>query len=181
VGAREEDISYALEQQEQLLDISPQDLQHVLQDAQRHAREQNLSTLRCADVMSRTIVSINAQNSGSDAWHKLAYHRVQALPVVNSAEKLVGIVTLHDLMVDPQTQRARSIRELNKPLVDLMTIAVHTAAPQQALLELVPLFSDGGLHHLPVVANGELVGMITQSDMVAVLALYAAHNLNKMT
>lgn len=177
VGTREEDIAYALKQQKQLLDISPQDLQHVLQDAQRHAREQNLSTLRCADVMSRSIVSINAQNSGSDAWNKLAYHRVQALPVVDSAEKLVGIVTLHDLMVDPHTQQARSTREMNKPLADLMTAAVHTATPQQALLELVPLFSDGGLHHLPIVANGKLVGMITQSDMVAVLALYAAPNL----
>ncbi|WP_348944913.1 HPP family protein [Chitinibacter sp. FCG-7] len=176
VGTSEEDIAYALEQQEQLLDISPQDLQHILQDAQRHARQQNLRELRCADVMSRSIISIDVQNSGSDAWQKLAFHRVQALPVVGSAEKLVGIVTLHNLMVDPHTQQARSSQQMSQPLAKLMTRAVHTAAPQQALLELVPLFSDGGVHHLPVVADGELVGMIAQSDMIAVLAQYAARD-----
>lgn len=176
LGAREEDITYALEQQEQLLDISPQDLQHVLQDAQRHAQQQSLSTLRCEDVMSKSIVTASPEDSGSVAWQKLAFHRVQALPVINTEEKLVGIVTLHDLMVDPHTQQARSSLELAKPLAELMSVALLTATPQQALLELVPLFSDGGLHHLPVVTEGHLVGMIAQSDMIAVLAQYAAGN-----
>lgn len=51
-----------------------------------------------------------------------------------------------------------------------MTRDVLTATPAQELVDLVPAFSDGGRHHLPVVGgDGELVGMVTQSDMVAAL------------
>ena len=53
---------------------------------------------------------------------------------------------------------------------DLMTRDVRTARPQQAIVDLMALFSDGGRHHLPVVDDERtLVGMLTQSDMVAAL------------
>jgi CBS domain-containing membrane protein len=49
-----------------------------------------------------------------------------------------------------------------------MTRTVQTVRADQALLDLVPMLSDAGLHHLPVVdAGGKLVGMITQSDLIA--------------
>jgi CBS domain-containing membrane protein len=38
------------------------------------------------------------------------------------------------------------------------------------MVDLVGLFSDGGLHHMPVVdEQNKVVGMITQSDVVAAL------------
>ena len=38
------------------------------------------------------------------------------------------------------------------------------------LVELVPLFAERGLHHVPVLAaDGTLVGMISQSDLIAAL------------
>jgi CBS domain-containing membrane protein len=53
---------------------------------------------------------------------------------------------------------------------DIMTRRVRVARPGQPLVELVELFSDGGLHHLPVVDGAlRVVGMITQSDVVAAL------------
>jgi CBS domain-containing membrane protein len=53
---------------------------------------------------------------------------------------------------------------------DIMTRDVLTARPHQALVDLMPAFSDGGRHHLPVVDDErKLVGMVTQSDMVAAL------------
>ena len=51
-----------------------------------------------------------------------------------------------------------------------MTRDVLVAHPAQALVDLMSAFSDGGRHHLPVVDGGRrLVGMVTQSDMVAAL------------
>lgn len=46
---------------------------------------------------------------------------------------------------------------------------VQTARRYQPLYDLVEAFSDGGLHHMPVVEGEQLVGIITQSDMVAAL------------
>ena len=48
--------------------------------------------------------------------------------------------------------------------------SVRAARPEQSIAELVKGFSDGGLHHMPVVtADDRLVGMVTQSDLVAAL------------
>ena len=47
---------------------------------------------------------------------------------------------------------------------------VRTAYQEQPVVELVPLMSDAGLHSIPVVdEERRLVGMITQSDMIATL------------
>ena len=49
----------------------------------------------------------------------------------------------------------------------VMTRRVRVAGIDQHVIELLPLFSEGGHHHLPVVdAAHTLVGMITQSDLV---------------
>ena len=51
-----------------------------------------------------------------------------------------------------------------------MTHDVPAASPRQELVAPISAFSDGGRHHLPVVDDERrLVGMVTQSDMVAAL------------
>jgi CBS domain-containing membrane protein len=63
----------------------------------------------------------------------------------------------------------------SKPEVvgQIMTRQVRVASEERPMVELVPLFSEGGHHHIPII-DGErrLTGMITQSDFVR--ALYRA-------
>jgi CBS domain-containing membrane protein len=52
----------------------------------------------------------------------------------------------------------------------IMTRQVRVAGMQRYLVDLVPLFGGSGHHHLPIIGDdGRLVGIITQSDMVAAL------------
>lgn len=52
----------------------------------------------------------------------------------------------------------------------IMTRHVRVASEQLHVIELLPLFSEGGHHHLPVVdARQHLVGILTQSDLVRAL------------
>ena len=80
-------------------------------------------------------------------------------------------LSLHDFFVGHEAARvARDDARLSPRVGDLMTSGVRTARPQQALVELMALFSDGGRHHLPVVDDHHrLVGMVTRSDVVAAL------------
>ena len=51
-----------------------------------------------------------------------------------------------------------------------MTRQVRVAGMQRYLVDLVPLFGGKGHHHIPIVGDdGRLVGIVTQSDMVAAL------------
>ena len=164
------DIDFALEKHGELLDINRQDLQELLQEAQLHALRERVGTVRCQDVMSRDLVVTAPAASAMAAWHLLSRHQIKALPVADEEGRLFGIITLHDLMIDRAERQPRSQADLEGLTVaDLMTREVQTARRYQPLYDLVEAFSDGGLHHMPVVEGDQLVGIITQSDMVAAL------------
>ena len=165
-----EDLQAALAAHGELLDVDADDLEVIVARAQLHAGERRWGAVRCRDVMSRDLVTVAPATSLRDAWALLMRHRIKALPVVDGDERLVGIVSLHDFFVaaadgPPQASAAARVEQI-------MTREVRVARPQRPLADLVEAFSDGGLHHLPVLdAHDRLVGMITQSDMVAALFL----------
>lgn len=165
-----QDIDFALDKHGELLDISRQDLQELLQEAQLHALRGRVGTVRCQDVMSRDLVVSSPEASAMAAWDLLSHHQIKALPVADEEGRLAGIITLHDLMIDRESRQPRGREALEQLRVaDLMTREVQTARRYQPLYDLVAAFSDGGLHHMPVVEGERLVGIITQSDMVAAL------------
>jgi len=103
-----------------------------------------------------------------DVWKLLTRHSLHALPVVNGSNRLIGIVTLRDLVTEPTS--GRPIPRVSETVRDLMTVNVRTAKPGDTAVELVPLFSKAGFHHLPVLdQQRRLVGMVTQSDVVGAL------------
>jgi CBS domain-containing membrane protein len=114
--------------------------------------------------------------------------RIKALPVIDKARRVIGIVTTADFMRLANLDRRDGIAERlrnairnsqashsDKPeaVGQIMTRQVRVASASQPVTELVSQFSREGHHHLPVIdANQKLVGVITQSDLVR--SLYAA-------
>jgi CBS domain-containing membrane protein len=183
------DLDAALAHYNQVLDISRDDLEALLHDAESAAYWRNLGQLRCADVMSSEPISVQFGTPLSEAWELMRSRKIKALPVIDRAERIVGIVTMADFMrsVDLDQhegigQRLRALMRLSgtthteRPEVvgQIMTRKVQVASADRFLIELAPLFSEKkGHHHIPII-NGEqrLVGIITQSDLVR--ALYRA-------
>ncbi|AIY43165.1 putative transmembrane protein [Collimonas arenae] len=185
VGFTQEDLDYVLQQYNQVLDVSRDDLESLILQTEMHAYQRRFGAITCADIMSRDIVSVDYGTSLEDAWALLLKHRIKALPVINSARRLIGIVTQTDFMrqVDLQVytgfeQRLKQFlrrttgTHSDKPEVvgQIMTVAVKSAAWSTHIVELVQPLSDSGIHHIPIVDDeNRLVGMVTQSDMVAAL------------
>jgi CBS domain-containing membrane protein len=89
----------------------------------------------------------------------------------------VGIVSLHDFFIGQSAPAPSRVPRMStaRRVEDIMTRKVHTARPEQAIADLVRGFSDGGLHHMPVLdGQDRLVGMVTQSDLVAALFMAPA-------
>jgi len=172
VGFRAEDLDAALASFGEVLDVDRDDLEEIMVRAQMNARRRTWGALRCADIMSRDVVSVGPQAPVGEAWALLAHHRIKALPVVEEGGRLVGIVSVPDFFIDrhnPEPQPVPRMRTA-RVVAEIMSGRVHSARPGQSLADLVGAFSDGGLHHLPVAdEDGRLVGMITQSDVVAAL------------
>jgi CBS domain-containing membrane protein len=121
--------------------------------------------------MSRDVVSVQPSTPAQEAWQLMIRHSVKALPALDVDGTLLGIVTLHDFFMGQAAAPGGAADTSPSPRVgDLMTRQVLSARPGDALVDLVSAFSDGGRHHLPVVdERHRLVGMVTQSDMVAAL------------
>lgn len=190
VGLTRADLDAALRDFNQLVDIDRDALEDLLRQAQAQAWQRHFGQVRCGDIMSRDLVTAEFGTPLEEAWRLLYQHRIKALPVVDRAQRVIGIVTLIDFIkqarLDPRSPRSFGERmrhllratpgpESDKPEVvgQIMTHPVLTVPADESVVELVPRLSDLGLHHLPVVnAERRLVGMVTQSDLLA--ALYRA-------
>ena len=179
------DLDTALAHYNQILDIGQADLENLLLDAEMIAYRRNLGELRCADVMSRDPVAVEFGTTLSDAWALMRGKRIKALPVVDRARRVVGIVTTADFMRHADMgvhegigerlramMRRAGVTHTDRPEVvgQIMTRQVRVASADRHLVELVPVFSEDGHHHIPLIdADKRLVGIITQSDLVGVL------------
>ena len=173
LGVQPADLDAILAARGEWLDIDKDDLREIVQQAEQHAYQRRFGTICCADIMSRDIYEVTPQTSMGEVWQLLQQHHIKAVPVVGSDGVLLGIVSLHDFVVShaagPDGQE-RMLFDPTRAVAEIMTPKVICATPQQGLAELVPLFSDAGRHHLPVLdAQRRVVGMLTQSDMLAAL------------
>jgi CBS domain-containing membrane protein len=185
IGFTQEDLDHVLQQYNQVLDVSRDDLENLILQTELHAYRRRFGAITCADIMSRDVVSVEYGTSLEDAWALLLKHRIKALPVINSARRLVGIITQTDFMRQANLQvytgfeqklkqfiQRTTTTHSDKPEVvgQIMTSAVQSAVTDAHIVELVQPLSDSGIHHIPIVDDQRrLVGMVTQSDMVAAL------------
>jgi CBS domain-containing membrane protein len=182
-GAADADLDAVLARYNQVLDVSRDDLQALLEQMKWQSYQRKLAGVRCADIMSRELVTVSHNTPLQQAWALLRERRIKALPVVDADFRVVGIVTLADFMraaeLDGYQGMEGKLRKLlgvagpsGKPAVvgQIMTRQVRVAGMQRYLVDLVPLFGGTGHHHLPIIGeDGRLAGIITQSDMVAAL------------
>ncbi|HEY9209247.1 MAG TPA: HPP family protein [Acidovorax sp.] len=176
------DVDAALTHYNQLLDVSREDLEGLLHLAGRAAFQRTLGDLRCLDIMSTPPLAVEAGVSLKDAWALMRSQQVKALPVVDAHRLVVGIVTVADFMrlanLDVHEGLGQRLRTLvmgrtGQPasVGEIMSHPVQVVGEQQHAMDLVPLFSQGGHHHIPVVdTRQQIVGIITQTDLVRTLA-----------
>ena len=182
------DFDAALTHYNRVLDVNPDDLQALLHHAEAAAYQRRFGDLRCRDVMSTTLAKAEFGTPLQAAWTLMQQRRIKALPVVDRGNHVVGIVTVADFMRHAGLHQPSGIGHRIKRLVtptgtthsdkpevvgQIMTAPVTVAQADRHLAELVPLFSQGGHHHIPVVdERHKAVGIITQTDLVR--ALYSA-------
>ena len=177
------DVDAALAHYNQVLDVSRADLEGLLYLAGRAAFQRTLGDVRCADIMSRPPFAVEAGVSLKDAWALMRAQKIKALPVVDGQRRVTGIVTVADFMrlanLEVHEGLGRRLRALvmgrgDQPgtVGEIMSHPVQVARTGQHAMDLVPLFSHGGHHHIPIVdAEERLVGVITQTDLVRTLAI----------
>lgn len=126
------------------------------------------------DWMTPNPITITPKTTLPDAHKLMRDSKIRRLPVVQDGH-LVGIVTLGDIReAQPSNATSLSIYELSyllgKLTVDrLMTRNPQTIAPDASLRQAAQLMLEHKIGGLPVMDRGQLVGIITESDIFRVL------------
>ncbi|HEN8799733.1 TPA: HPP family protein [Pseudomonas putida] len=170
VGIRSEDLDQALEELGEFVDVTRDELERIILATEQHALQRSLGGITAGSVMARDVQFASPDTTLEQAWKMLASHHLKTLPVLQQG-KLVGIVSLSDL-VGPAMQRGgRGWRGLfGRKVVrmeQVMSRRVISVSSQHPLDHLLPLLCEQGLHCLPVLEGDTLVGVITQTDLIA--------------
>ena len=179
------DLDAVLQRYNQVLAVSRDELEDILHMAEMNAMERRLSELRCEDIMSRDVVTVEYGTHLEDAWQLMRRHRIKALPVVDRRRHIIGIISLADFMRHADVDLSGAMRERLHHLVrrsgnshttkpeavgQIMCHKVRVASANRSVADLLPIFTEGGHHHIPVICeDNRLVGIITQSDFVRAL------------
>ena len=124
--------------------------------------------------MSTKPVTIPADVSITEALHVMRQNQVRRLPVLDGEGNVVGIVSEKDLLyAAPSPATSLSIYEMHDLLSrlrvsELMTTDLITVTPDIPLEEAARIMADNKLGGLPVIENGNLVGIITETDIFKV-------------
>lgn len=190
------DLDAALRRHNQVLDISRADLQALLLLTEQMAFERTIARLRCADIMSSPAFAVEPDVPLQRAWDLMQQRRIKAMPVVNAQRQVLGMLAANDFMrqwannapaaaatsggwSQMLSQRLRQMvrgsadatpQRSALKVADCMDAQAQPVSANTPLLELLPRLSTGGVHHLAVVdEQGQLAGIVTQTDLVRAL------------
>jgi len=130
--------------------------------------------MRIRDFMSTNVVAVDKKTTLHDARKIMKAHKIRRLPVLKK-NNLVGLVTEHMLLeASPSPATALSIHELHYLLAkmtveDIMVKNPYTVSPDMPAEEALQLGQEMGYGGFPVVEEGRLVGIVTESDVVRLM------------
>jgi len=144
--------------------------------------------MRAIDVMVRDVVTVRPDTEVAEAIKLLTEHDVSALPVLDQAGDLVGILSEADLirraeigtethrpwwseaMTGASTLAEEFAKSHGKKVGEVMTYGVISVTEETPLAEIAARFERRRIKRVPVVKDGKLVGIVSRSNLIQALA-----------
>ncbi len=138
--------------------------------------------MRVLELMSPRVVSVGPKTSLYEVLQLMLRYHLNDILVVDSEQKLVGIVTYPDLsrkllpteqelmeheeyMTTPQSMEDRFTDIARVPVDEIMTRKVITVSPDLEVLKAGATMTANRVKQLPVVRNDKVVGIISHTDI----------------
>jgi PAS domain S-box-containing protein len=124
--------------------------------------------LQMADVMSKDVASISQYETVVSAAKLMSEQKLSCLAVMDKAQ-VVGIITETDML---RRVANHGPRLYQKHLAQIMSSPVKCAPADLSLLEASDLMNERQIKRLPILEQGVLVGIVTQTDLTRALTSY---------
>lgn len=115
---------------------------------------------KAGEIMTTLVVTVSPDTSVEWIAETLGLYRISAVPVVDEAEQVLGLVSEYDLLAKAGLTAA-----------DIMTTSVISVTADTDISDVRQLLVDQRIRRVPVLQDGELVGIVSRSDIVALLTI----------
>lgn len=141
------------------------------------------SKLHVSDIMQPGVVKVRPDATARQGAAVLAYYGLTTAPVVERTGRLVGVISVNDIL----PLRARGMETQGNALAagdaygsildeyrvdEIMLPVLFSIDPMASLAELAELLDRSGTDRVPVVGNGQLLGMVGSVDLLQSLAAH---------
>lgn len=135
-------------------------------------REPGRRAMTIRELMTGGLITVHPETPVQDARDRMAQKRIRHLPVTGPDGALIGILTDRDIRLAlPSRATSLSVREINHLLSrltvgEVMTRSVITIGPDDAARDAAQVMLEHRIGALPVLDDGHLIGIITETDIV---------------
>src|SRR5690606_25665813 len=132
-------------------------------------------------IMTRNVIKLNVHDSLTKAEQLFEKHRIRHIPVV-SGSKVVGIISYTDLLkiaVADYTDDDLAVVTAMYNMISVehvMTKDVVTVLSYNSIKEVAEIIVSNDFRALPVLYEGQLVGIVTTTDIIKYLLMYYQRN-----
>jgi CBS domain-containing protein len=132
--------------------------------------------MRTRDVMSRPVVTVGPDAELKDVAATLVEHGINAVPVVDDGDRLVGIISEADLLTREVSAGTRHRpnspvgQHLPRTARHVMSQSVYTVNQDTDAAAAARMLLRHNLKSVPVVAGGRVVGMVARRDLLCLVA-----------
>lgn len=184
-GFREEDLNAALAQFDQIIDINRDNLKQLLEQTELNAYRRKLGDIQCAHIMRPVPAALQYGHALEDAWQRLRQSTDPAIPVVNGANRVIGLLSHDDFMRHAKPETFAHVESRFKHLIrrshrthstkpevvgQIMSSPALTIQHDAHIVHIIPFITSHALHVIPVVDDDKrLVGILSQTDVINAL------------
>jgi CBS domain-containing protein len=133
------------------------------QEAAKVKREADMSVAQILAAKGSEVVTTQPHRTLMEAVELLASKGIGAVVVADAAKNVLGILSERDIM---RAIGATGASALTEAVSRHMTAKVFTVTEDTAIDSVMETMTNGRFRHVPVVANGKLVGLVSIGDVV---------------
>ena len=126
-------------------------------------------------VMSKNVLTVDKSTSLQDAAQNMSKSNIGCVIVTDGTNPL-GIVTERDFV----TKVAAEGRPLFTEVLEVMSSPLITIGPEETIWEASEIMKEKGIHKLPVKENGQIIGIVTTTDIVKISSLGSDSQMRKI-
>ena len=144
--------------------------------------------MKARDVMVSPVITVKRNDTVPEVAEILLKQRISAVPVVDDAGRIVGIVSEGDLLhrMESDTERRHSwwllpflgqetlaadyVQAHARKVSDVMTRKVITASPETPLHEIATLLEKHSIKRVPIAIDGRVLGIVSRANLIQAVA-----------